>query len=215
MENIKRSSHGIVSLPPSNAGRNTNTLGHWIWKFRLEVGIETFRHPIKGIPSFSKAFHKSPARFSTEVCDRRAERGEDAPTLAPPRKGVRVDVWRERGVRGGNRVGESRAVRSLNSLQPLVRALPRHSPPLSLVEGQSINILMGLNCRFYPSNDGGSSSIRSAEPPIASLYLFSLPSFAHPASAPFRQISRIRKNVKKKKKEKTVFTRLSALPRAP
>lgn len=90
MENIKRSSHGIGSLPPSNAGRNTNTLGHWIWKFRLEVGIETFRHPIKGIPSFSKAFHKSPARFSTEVCDRRAERGEDAPTLAPPLEKVFV-----------------------------------------------------------------------------------------------------------------------------
>lgn len=171
--------------------------------------------PLKGFHRFQKRFinHRLvfQPRFATDV--RSAERTRQP---SPPLEKVFVLMSGEKEGYGGNRVGESRAVRSLNSLQPLVRALPRHSPPLSLVEGQSINILMGLNCRFYPSNDGGSSSIRSAEPPIASLYLFSLPSFAHPASAPFRQISRIRKNVKKKKKKKkTVFTRLSALPRAP
>ena len=170
--------------------------------------------PLKGFHRFQKRFinHRLvfQPRFATDV--RSAERTRQP---SPPLEKVFVLMSGEKEGYGGNRVGESRAVRSLNSLQPLVRALPRHSPPLSLVEGQSINILMGLNCRFYPSNDGGSSSIRSAEPPIASLYLFS-PSFAHPASAPFRQISRIRKNVKKKKKKKkTVFTRLSALPRAP
>ena len=156
--------------------------------------------PLKGFHRFQKRFinHRLvfQPRFATDV--RSAERTRQP---SPPLEKVFVLMSGEKEGYGGNRVGESRAVRSLNSLQPLVRALPRHSPPLSLVEGQSINILMGLNCRFYPSNDGGSSSIRSAEPPIASLYLFS-PSFAHPASAPFRQISRIRKNVKKKKKKR-------------
>lgn len=119
---------------------------------------------------------------------------------------------RERRQRERNRVGESRAVRSLNSLQPLVRATPTPltSTFFRLAEGQSINILMGLNCRFYPSNDGGSAA-RSSEPLIAPLSFLSVSAFS--PFCLFVQISRIRKNVKKKKK--TVFTRLSALPRAP
>lgn len=88
---------------------------------------------------------------------------------------------------------------------------PLTSTFFRLAEGQSINILMGLNCRFYPSNDGGSAA-RSGEPPIASLSFPSVSAFRPSClpPLPFRQISRIRKNVKK-----TVFTRLSALPRAP
>lgn len=108
---------------------------------------------------------------------------------------------RERRQRERNRVGESRAVRSLNSLQPLVRATPTPltSTFFRLAEGQSINILMGLNCRFYPSNDGGSAA-RSSEPLIAPLSFLSVSAFS--PFCLFVQISRIRKNVKKKKKNR-------------
>lgn len=138
---------------------------------------------------------------------------KDAPTSSPLPEKVFVSMsGRERRQRERNRVGESRAVRSLNSLQPLVRATPTPltSTFFRLAEGQSINILMGLNCRFYPSNDGGSAA-RSSEPLIAPLSFLSVSAFS--PFCLFVQISRIRKNVKKKKK--TVFTRLSALPRAP
>lgn len=164
--------------------------------------------PLKGFHRFQKRFinHRLvfQPRFATDV--RSAERTRQP---SPPLEKVFVLMSGEKEGYGGNRVGESRAVRSLNSLQPLVRALPRHSPPLSLVEGQSINILMGLNCRFYPSNDGGSSSIRSAEPPIASLYLFSLPSFAHPASAFSPNFPHPKKREKKKKRKNRIYEAFS------
>lgn len=164
--------------------------------------------PLKGFHRFQKRFinHRLvfQPRFATDV--RSAERTRQP---SPPLEKVFVLMSGEKEGYGGNRVGESRAVRSLNSLQPLVRALPRHSPPLSLVEGQSINILMGLNCRFYPSNDGGSSSIRSAEPPIASLYLFSLPSFAYPASAFSPNFPHPKKREKKKKRKNRIYEAFS------
>lgn len=79
-------------------------------------------------------------------------------------------------------------------------------PHFANVEGQSINILMGLNCRFYPRLRGSGSL---NEPPIPSLSFsrstFVSGPFAHPVSALSANF------LHPKTTWKPIFTGLSAL----